>query len=620
MRDRPALDAEGPEPGPEERQRLLRELARTGAVPSRLAGVPADPREQRVLDALAGLTPQEREVLVATHVLGLDLTAAGRAAGLGSGTDATVDAEAAAVLEDAMTAFAHRLDLSGPGDGHDPLGDPGGDAPDPSSEDEEPAPFVSRRLQAALAPLGVLADRLLTAPDQAAASADAAEAADDDHDERPATSTTTRTASTRRRRVVGLVVGVVVLALVAVATYALRGTGEEQVTTGEAVEATAVPVSPDLLLDVADVGTLDPDQQWQETGTTDNTEGDGINFVCQSSRFADPRGEGALVRTFSSQGTPVRNVTETVEVSATTTSAVDAYRTTLGWFAGCSEARLQLLGSYRVTGIGAQGEILQLRLPTDDGRRTFAVGVVRTGQITLTTAVETVDGPLPDLPRLSALMRSAVDRVCGADAAGSCPREVEVARVLPPPSGEARGTLATADLPPVSRVREPWVGTRPAPARPNPASTPCDRANFVRSGAPDSRSRSYLIPDGGLPQRFGVTQTVGQFPGQPRARGLADRVVAAMRSCEDDDPSAQVTEIVVDRDAFRGSTVAVWRLDSEIAEDEQVSYWMGIARVGPYLTQVLLTPTPGADVDQEVFRALTIRARDRLFELSGGAR
>ena len=76
----------------------------------------------------------------------------------------------------------------------------------------------------------------------------------------------------------------------------------------------------------------------------------------------------------------------------------------------------------------------------------------------------------------------------------------------------------------------------------------------------------------------------------------------------------------VERGAFRGSTVALWRLDREVADDRSAGYWMGIARVGPHVTQVLFTPAGGADMDADTFRSVVLRARDRLFELTDGPR
>ena len=187
--------------------------------------------------------------------------------------------------------------------------------------------------------------------------------------------------------------------------------------------------------------------------------------------------------------------------------------------------------------------------------------------------------------------------------------------MLPPPSGETPGTLAVADLPVVGNINKPWVGTKPRPARPNVAATTCDKANFVRSGAPRATTRTFLIPQAKLPRRFGITQTVGRFAGPAKAKAFVRKVSAAMASCEKRDLGAEVSSEVVEPRGYRGSQYALWRLDSEINDQSTVGFWMGVTRVGPYVSQVNFTPAGPNDVDEVTFQSLITRARDRLFEL-----
>ncbi len=130
-------------------------------------------------------------------------------------------------------------------------------------------------------------------------------------------------------------------------------------------------------------------------GTSDNTSGRGINTVCQDSRFADPRGSGTFIRKFVAPGDPRRNYLQTVEISRGPRAAAAAYRTTLGWFAGCSKARLQLLDAYSIRGLGQEAQMLNLRIP-NKVPRSYVVGVVRTGSLTVSTVLETLNGR-PDL-------------------------------------------------------------------------------------------------------------------------------------------------------------------------------------------------------------------------------
>ena len=317
----------------------------------------------------------------------------------------------------------------------------------------------------------------------------------------------------RRRRRLHAVVGTVGLVLLTVLGGQLVAHGAGA--TGSAHPATHSREAPEMsrarLLNLAQVTALAPSGRWTLVGTTDNTEGSGINSVCQTTRFADPRGSGTFVRRFEARSDPRRSYVQTVEVSRTPEAAAAAYRTTMGWFAGCTEARLQLLNAYSVTGMADEAQILRLRIP-NKVRRTYVVGVARTGNLTVSTVLETVGGQPPPIKDATRGLTDAVRNVCMSKAAGKCPMFTRVAPVLPPLSGETRGTLAVADLPVVGRIDKPWVGTQPTPGRPNVAATTCDKADFARSGARRPLTRTFLIPQARVPRRFGITETYGLFP------------------------------------------------------------------------------------------------------------
>ena len=186
--------------------------------------------------------------------------------------------------------------------------------------------------------------------------------------------------------------GVVVLLALTLAggLFVVRGGVEKPAAAADPGPAPK-PVTEEMLLSLAQVVSVVPGPRWRVVGTSENTSGSGINTVCQDARFADPRGRDAFIRKFAAAGTPRRHYLETVEVSRTRRAAATAYRTTVGWFAGCSEARLQLLNAYRVRGLGETAQLLKLRIPNDVGR-TYVVGVARTGSVTVSTVMETVNG------------------------------------------------------------------------------------------------------------------------------------------------------------------------------------------------------------------------------------
>jgi DNA-directed RNA polymerase specialized sigma24 family protein len=426
----------------------------------------------------------------------------------------------------------------------------------------------------------------------------------------------------RRRQALHLVGGIAVLLVVTLVggLFVVRGGVQEPAAARDAPAETH-PVTDQMLLTLPQVQQLAPREPWRLVSTSDNTSGNGINSVCQATRFADPRGRGTLVRSFATTSAPKtrRTVVQTVEISRSVEASAKAYRTTLGWFAGCSQARLQLLNAYRVRGLGEEAQMLKLRIP-NDVRRTYVVGLARTGSLTVSTVSETVGGQPVAVERAVRALTDAVRNVCSADPSGPCPSAIRAAPVLPPRSGETVGTLAAADLPVIGKINKPWVGTQPVPARPNIAATTCDKANFVRAGAPRAVTRTFLIPQAKLPRRFGIAETTGSFASVAKARGLVRSVAAAMAACEKKDLGAELSSQVVQPRGYRGSEYAIWRLDSEINDKTTVGFWMGVTRVGRYVAQVNFTPTGDNDVDEDTFLALITRARDRLFELPGSSR
>ena len=66
------------------------------------------------------------------------------------------------------------------------------------------------------------------------------------------------------------------------------------------------------------------------------------------------------MRTFQASGTPRRSAVQTVEVSKSEAKAKAAFRTTVGWYAGCRVGRLQVLNAYRVDNIGDEAQAYYL--------------------------------------------------------------------------------------------------------------------------------------------------------------------------------------------------------------------------------------------------------------------
>ena len=374
------------------------------------------------------------------------------------------------------------------------------------------------------------------------------------------------------------------------------------------------PVSAAMMLKPYELDRLPP-ANWRVESTGDNTRGTGLSSVCQERRFADPRGLHTVVRSFASHGRPGRHLTQVVEVSSTPGAAHAAFTTTTGWYSNCRAARAQLVRAYRVTGIGQEAQAYKLRVP-GKGDGTYVVGIARGDRVTVSAILRVDSTKGQSLDPLLTVLSSGMRNLCASDDIEQCRAGTPTATpILPPPSGEAPGMLATTDLPPVGKIDQRWVGTDPTPARPNLAATTCDRTDFFKAGAVQPRSRTFLIPEAKLPKRFGITETLGSFRTTKAASALFTKVSHKMASCE----KRQLGSTVADHDTvkgFRGSRFALWRLENEINNKrDHITYWMGVVQVGSRVVQVNVAPVPKADISADQFRDLLVRARDRMFEL-----
>ena len=211
--------------------------------------------------------------------------------------------------------------------------------------------------------------------------------------------------------------------------------------------------------------------------------------------------------------------TQTVELSTSDRAAKRAYNRTVGWYTGCRDDRVQLLTSQRLKGTGDDGRLLVLR-SWKHPVTTYTIGVARTGSI-ITSAVRTIrSDETPSLAPMVSLMGTAVWSICDHPAAGTCSTRPASTPVAPPPGEDGHGLVQVVDLPPAPGVTKPWVATEPTRAKLNTAATRCDKADFYDKSIPYSTTRSFLVPEAGLPSAFGLTETLGRF----RSAKAADSV------------------------------------------------------------------------------------------------
>lgn len=372
--------------------------------------------------------------------------------------------------------------------------------------------------------------------------------------------------------------------------------------------------SADQLLDEHQIARLGPGQEWDVLRTDDNTSGDGINTICQQARFADPDGMSALVRRFGAARTPRRSAVQTIEVSDSEQQAERAFATTVGWYAGCQAARLQLLTAYRVGRIGDEAHVLMVRA-WEKPVTTYSVAVARIGSVVTSTVGKTVGGSAPPPSEVTQSLADAVAMLCARSGAEDCSRRPTYVAVPPPPSGEERGILAVADLPPVGRLDEPWVGTTARRGTVNPSATTCDRADFAGAGADRTRARTFLVPGADMPDRFGISETYGVFASSRAAGRFLDEIRQRVDSCEDRELATNVSHARSAHDSAAHRELSTWDLETEISDRESVRFRLGFVRVENKVAQVSFSPTREEDMVPGDFRQLVVRAGDRLREL-----
>jgi len=393
------------------------------------------------------------------------------------------------------------------------------------------------------------------------------------------------------------------------------GAATHSVATSEAPEPQpVVPAGPSVhvvqLLDADTISALDPRGGWQEATTSDGLNNQRPLAPCAQGRFASPRLRAGLTRTFRGDQLRRETAAQTVELAGSKAAAERAYTAQLGWYSGCQEPRVQLLQSYTASRAGGDTVILVLRRWSDPAL-TMTVGVGRTGAAMTTLVHRATGGGAASVDAFAAMMDTALLRLCSTTD-GNCQDSRRPRATAPPSTGEGAGFLGVVDLPPVADLTKVWGGTEPLRWRPDPPATPCDAADF--SDGPElARSRTYVVPEAQqVPLTFGLGETIARFRTARAARAFAERTADAVDVCKDN-PGTQVSPPVQVR---RGPVEATsWRMTFSVADDEEVSYRMGIVVAGNRAAQVTFSPVGRFDITAAAYEQLLLRAGERLYEL-----
>lgn len=461
-------------------------------------------------------------------------------------------------------------------------------------------------------------------------------------------STIIRRAGTARRRTHTLIGSAAVIAALLVSGTVVASGGVEPssldqesalpgITMHEPSGGDAPTLEDATLLTTTQVERYGRGLTWSEGETSDNLAGSGLVMPCQQTRFADPAGAGALMRSFSGTAEVVkksrkgkgdnartvrRKVTEEratavqfVELSADETQAQAAFEITRGWYADCLDPRVQLMSTDAVSRVGDDATVMTLRTWSKSPSR-IAVGLARTGQLTVTTLVRSTGAPVA-AKTAAAGLAAAVNAACGTPGAGACAGPPRVRPSEPLPVGKPAGLLAAVDLPPVTGAIGPWVGTDPVRALNNFASTRCDNTQFRGKGMRHTLTRTFLFPAKQKVDTFGLTQTVATMK-TSQARKFVAEVRNRIRRCGEANLGTSV-DTLVDR-SNENAELTVWDLDVEISDNRTIQFWMAIMRDGNAVSQVGFTPAGTMTMARADFTAVAERALERLGDLPSAQR
>jgi hypothetical protein len=522
-------------------------------------------KHRPLLAVLSRLDPVDRELVILVYLVGLDLPAAGREAGV-------TDSAARASLESSLPKLA------------------------------------TARVATTVAGLHMALDELR------------ADLADEPIDR----ASRLRREGNRRRRSHLLLAGVSVLAL-AIGAGALTAAQSPAQSSDEVAPAPepATPTAPaqeafttDSLATTADVRILDKSSHWSTVLTSSDFGDDQPVSECIAAPPSERRADHYWVRRFSAgRGADAAHASQALEVAPSADVASKTYDQLLDALATCRDGGRQLLGYRAVSGIGDQAGVFAFRYADGNHVSDEMALLARTGLAVETWLVQ----PHSDSVRSRMLLKLAgqsVDLVC-ADAEGGCAAPpYEALDALPPAADNSGGFLETVDLPVFGGIAETWEATSAGAAGTNPSATNCDKANFT-DGASHVTTRSYVVPGSKeLPPVFGMSETVGTFASTNAAKSFMSTVYKNVRKCEDRQPNLAVrSEAKVHAGRANGR---VWRIESAASENTSFLYRVGLVRVGETVAEVTFTPSDPYDVGQAAYVRLIERAGQRLVQAQAG--
>ncbi|MFY9915540.1 MAG: hypothetical protein WAK18_12785 [Nocardioidaceae bacterium] len=326
----------------------------------------------------------------------------------------------------------------------------------------------------------------------------------------------------------------------------------------------------------------------------------------------DKKAAHFYVRTFTSgAGAQPAVATEALEVSTSIQAADSTYERLVNSFSACRADNHEISGYSMVQGVGDASALITLKYVDKRGVHTQLISISQSGVATTVWVVDTPNARPASPHELVRLAASSVQSLCSMSMGGCSRRPFTIVPQVPPRIDQARGFLTAIDLPVFEGLTEPWMATSPSTVRNNPAATQCDRADFTGAKATKIAARSFVVPSSQtLATIFGMTETRGTFRSVGAANAFIAKVSKNVSTCHDRQLSLDVT---ASRTVHLEPGVGkVWTITLAASKKRDLTFRMGLFRVGTTVAQVTFTPTDRFDLDPNDFDALVRRAALRV--------
>ncbi|MGH3506975.1 MAG: RNA polymerase sigma factor [Nocardioidaceae bacterium] len=368
----------------------------------------------------------------------------------------------------------------------------------------------------------------------------------------------------------------------------------------------------DQLMPLDEVAALDPDATWRITDTSADFGHTRPLHPCLTMIPSDPKATHVWLRQVeTARKQQPTSVTQLLEVSKNDKRADASYDRLVAQLATCPRGGYEVTDFGKLRGIGTDSHYVRLAQATRRGVEDDQLVISRTGRATVVWLVQAPEQHRVSDRRLSALLYDSVNWVCGYSDGRCASQRYSPQNLTPPPARRTAGFLSAVDMPVLPGLPDPWVATPPQRTRSNPAATECDRSDFRAEGATGLRYSDFVVPTAEkLSDIFGMTQSVGEFRTTDAARDFVRGVRRAVATCNDRQLSLEVRG----DDSFevpRGSG-EVWEISVGTSEQRALMFRTALVRVGTSVTQLTFTGSRSHDLSTSEYVDLARRAVARL--------